>query len=107
MSTLTEKIFKAYDIRGIYPTDINEENVVDVVRAIYKFFAKSLGKRNFSVVLGRDMRIASPSLHEKAKETLVKSGATVIDIGLVSTPSAYFSVIHYKYDTAIDRKSVV
>jgi len=95
------KIFKAYDIRGIYPGQINEGVMEDIMRAIYTFLAEEIGKKDFSIVLGRDMRLSSPALHEIAKETLKKSGAHVIDIGLVSTPTVYFSVKQYDYDAGI------
>ncbi len=99
---INPKIFKAYDIRGIYPEEINEENFENIVRAIYTFFSKSLHKKNFSAVLGRDMRISSPALFEVAKKTLVASGATVIDIGLSATPTFYYAVIKGQYDVGID-----
>lgn len=95
------KIFKSYDIRGIYPTDINEENVVPIIRAIYKFFLKDSSKKSLKVVLGRDMRISSPSLFEKASQALIDAGAIVIDIGLSSTPTVYFAVSNYDYDAGI------
>ncbi|QQS43627.1 phosphomannomutase/phosphoglucomutase [Candidatus Roizmanbacteria bacterium] len=95
------KIFKAYDIRGIYPAQINEEVMEDIMRAIYTFLAEEIGKKDFSIVLGRDMRLSSPALHEIAKETLKKSGAHVIDVGLVSTPTVYFTVKQYDYDAGI------
>lgn len=98
---VNDAIFKAYDIRGIYPKDINKENIVTIVKAIYTFFLKDLGKNKISVVLGRDMRVSSPSLFEAAKKTLVESGASVVDVGLVSTPTFYFAVQHYDYDTGI------
>lgn len=99
--TMDPKIFKAYDIRGIYPDDINEENVVQIVKAIYTFFSQKLGKKDFTVVLGQDMRTSTPSLFKKALDTLVNLGANVIDVGLVSTPTFYFAVSHYGYDTGI------
>ncbi|MCL5784023.1 MAG: phosphomannomutase/phosphoglucomutase [Patescibacteria group bacterium] len=94
-------IFKSYDIRGIYPDEINEENIVPIVRAIYKFFLDSAGKNSLKIVLGRDMRISSPSLFEKASQALVEAGAEVIDIGLSSTPTFYFAVLNYSYDGGI------
>jgi len=94
-----EKIFKSYDIRGIYPDEINEENIVPIVRAIYKFFLQSSGSSTpLKIVIGRDMRLSSPILFEKASETLVEIGANVIDIGLTSTPTFYFAVLNYGYD---------
>jgi phosphomannomutase len=94
-------IFKAYDIRGIYPSEINEENIVTITQAIYQFFTKKNSGKALSVVLGRDMRTSSPSLFEIAKETLLTAGANIIDVGLVSTPTFYFSVFHYGYNAGI------
>ncbi len=95
---IPEHIFKSYDIRALYPEEINEESIVPIVRSIYAFFLKKSGKTNPTVVLGRDMRTSSPSLHDVVIDTLIKMGANVVDVGLVSTPTFYFSVNHYKYD---------
>lgn len=102
MADLNPKIFKAYDIRAIYPTEINEENIVNIVKATYSFFRKkNPSKKPLNIVLGYDMRTSSPSLYPIAKQTLIEMGAHVIDIGLISTPSFYFSVFHYGYDAGI------
>ena len=101
MFSVPDHIFKAYDIRGIYPTEINEKNIEEIIKGIYSFFVRDLKKENLNVALGRDMRVSSPSLFKIAKNTLLSLGATVIDIGLVSTPTFYFSVLHYKYDSGI------
>jgi phosphomannomutase len=99
---IPEKIFKSYDIRGIYPTEVNEEIFPQVVTAIYAFFTKDfLEDKQFQIVVGRDMRTSSPELFDLAKQTLVDLGAEVIDVGLVSTPTFYFSVFHYGYDAGI------
>ena len=79
---IDSSIFKAYDIRGIYPTQINEECMEDIIRGIYTFLSNSIGKRDITIVIGHDMRLSSPSLHKIAVETLQKLGAQVIDIGL-------------------------
>lgn len=94
-------IFKAYDIRGIYPSQINEENYPTIIKAIYTFFVQDLKKENLTIVLARDMRVSSPSLFELAKKTLVEMGATVVDIGLASTPTFYYAVANYGYDAGI------
>lgn len=97
-----EKIFKSYDIRGIYPEELNEKNIIPIVRAIYKFFLESSeSKGPLKIVLGRDMRVSSPALFEKATQALVEVGAEVIDVGLVSTPTFYFAVNNYSYDCGI------
>jgi len=98
---INPKIFKNYDIRGIYPTDINENNFSPVIKSIFNYFIGKLKKQSLTVVLGRDMRLSSPVLFKIAKKTLIEMGADVIDIGLSSTPSVYFSVLHYKYDVGI------
>lgn len=99
--TIPEHIFKSYDIRGIYPDEINEENIVTIVQAVYAFFSQKLHKDTVTVALGLDMRTSSPSLFEAAKNALIDCGAQVIDLGLVSTPTFYFAVSHYKYETGI------
>lgn len=94
-------IFKAYDIRGIYPTDINEENFAPIIKAAYKFFHDTIEKKPFTVVLAYDMRLSGPQLLDVAKKTLLDMGANIIDIGQVSTPTFYFAVWHYGYDCGI------
>lgn len=101
MADIDPKIFKAYDIRGIYPEQLNETNIVDILRAIYKFFHDSIGKEQPTVVLAYDMRLSGPQLYAAAKRTLVEMGAKVIDAGQLSTPSFYFTVFHYAYDCGI------
>lgn len=78
-------IFKAYDIRGIYPTDLDEEIAYRVGRA----FAVLLAARR--VVVGRDMRLSGPSLMAAVMRGLTDQGADVLDIGMVSTDQYYFA----------------
>lgn len=99
--TINPSIFKAYDIRGLYPKDINEENIVEITKSIYTFLTRDLGKKRLEVVLGRDARLSSPSLSQVVKNTLVKMGATVVDIGVSSTPTVYFATLHHKYDAGL------
>lgn len=97
-----ESIFKSYDIRGTYPDQINEENVVTATRAIFAFFRQQLPDIDqLTVVVGRDMRSSSPALFKAVTETLVELGAHVIDPGLVSTPTFYYAVFTGGYDTGI------
>jgi len=96
---INPSIFKGYDIRGIYPTDLNEEIIVPVTKAIYAFFHKEKPENEpLTIVVGTDMRTSSPSLTKIAIQTLVDLGAQVIDIGIVSTPTFYFAVSHYNYE---------
>ena len=95
-------IFKGYDIRAIYPTDINEENIIPIVKAIYTFLIRDhTGKKPFTIVVGTDMRTSSPSLTKIAINTLIDLGANIIDIGIVSTPTFYFAVSYYGYEAGI------
>lgn len=99
---IPEEIFKSYDIRGIYPTQINEENAVPITKAIYKLFQEKLGKATtLRIALGYDMRLSTPKLFDAISKTLIYLGAEVIDLGLVSTPTLYFAVFNYKYDGGI------
>lgn len=102
MTLPPEAIFKSYDIRGTYPDQINEENVVPATRAIFKFIQdKFPEKEEITVVVGRDMRSSSPGLFKSVTETLVELGAHVIDPGLVSTPTFYYAVFSGGYDSGI------
>jgi phosphomannomutase len=85
-------IFKAYDIRGIYPVDINE----DVARAIGRAYVAYLGARRIAV--GRDMRLASPSIAAAFIEGALEQGADVVDYGLIATDMLYFAVARDGHD---------
>lgn len=94
-----EKIFKSYDIRGVYPDEINEEFAVVITRAIYKLLQTQLKTdESLTIAVGRDMRLSSPAIFEAVSKTLVKLGAKVIDLGIVSTPTFYYAVFKNKYD---------
>ncbi|MBI2595872.1 phosphomannomutase/phosphoglucomutase [Candidatus Daviesbacteria bacterium] len=96
-----ESIFKSYDIRGVYPTQLNEQVLPVIISSIYSFFQSKLGEKQLSIALGRDMRLSSPSLFKIASKTLVDLGADVVDIGLVATTTFYFAVHKYRYDGGI------
>ena len=85
-----ESIFKAYDIRGIYPEALNE----DVARKIGRAYVNYLGLSGSRVVVGRDMRLSSDTLEEAFIRGVTETGADVLDIGLVSTDALYFAVGH-------------
>ena len=77
-------IFRAYDVRGKYPGQINEDAAYLIGRA----FATIHGG---TVVVGGDSRISTPALKESIIRGLVDSGADVVDIGMVPTPAIYFA----------------
>ncbi|MCX7881335.1 MAG: phosphomannomutase/phosphoglucomutase [Patescibacteria group bacterium] len=98
---INPKIFKAYDIRGLYPEDLNEKNFPLIIKGIYSFFVKEIKKDQLKIVLSRDMRLSSPTLFKIAEKTLLKMGAKIIDIGLASTPTFYFAILKEKVDCGI------
>lgn len=99
---IPEEIFKSYDIRGTYPDQLNEENVVPITKATYAHFLENIpGKKTLTVAIGRDMRLSSPALFEAISKTLVEMGANVVDFGIVPTTSLYYGVFKYKYDSGI------
>lgn len=85
---MDESIFKAYDIRGTYPDQINEAAAKRIAGA-YATFLKLEGK---TVAIGRDVRLSSPSLQKAVIEGLTEAGANVIDIGDGPTELIYFAV---------------
>lgn len=89
MSTVSPAIFKAYDIRGLSPGEIDAR----IARRIGAAFVRFTGARVIAV--GRDMRETSPALTEAAIAGIRSQGADVVDLGLVSTPIFYFGVAGY------------
>lgn len=88
-------IFKAYDIRGVYPSELNEESAYRIGRAFVKFLKVK------EVVVGRDMRLSSDSLFEALSRGITDEGANVIDIGMVTTPMLYFGIANYGHESGI------
>ena len=78
-------IFKAYDIRGIYPTELNEEAAYGIGRAFATFLKAE------EVIVGRDMRLSGPAQFEAVTRGLMEQGADVVNIGMVSTDQFYFA----------------
>jgi phosphomannomutase len=93
-------IFKAYDIRGLYPEQVDEEAAWKIGHATAQFLRSLLhgfarGQANAqSLVVGRDMRTHSPKLAQALMEGMTGSGANVIDIGMIDTPQIYFAINH-------------
>lgn len=94
-------IFKAYDIRGIYPHQLNEDITYRIGRAYSKLLATENPDKKLQVVVGHDMRLSSPSLKTALVAGLLDSGVDVVEIGLASTPTFYFATAFYGYDGGI------
>jgi phosphomannomutase len=83
---LDPKVFKAYDVRGLYQTELDE----DGARAIGRAYVEQFSPRRIAV--GRDMRLSSPSMAAAVMDGAAAAGAEVLDIGLVGTEMLYFAV---------------
>jgi phosphomannomutase len=83
---LDPKVFKAYDVRGVYPTELDEEGAYAVGRAYVEHFEPR------RIAVGRDMRVSSPSMQRAVMEGAADEGADVLDLGLVGTEMVYFAV---------------
>lgn len=98
---INPKIFKAYDIRGVYQVDFDEALAYQLGLAFATLRRQETGQSNLKLVVARDMRLSSPSLHQQVIKGMVAGGVDVVDIGLASTPTFYFAVAHYGYDGGI------
>jgi len=96
MSNLNPNIFKAYDVRGLYPEDINEEVAFSVAKALVEFLRNKGEFSGQPIIVGRDARNSSDSLYDAVSEGLVSEKADVIDVGTVSTTLFYWAIINQK-----------
>ncbi|CAN5320652.1 phosphomannomutase/phosphoglucomutase [soil metagenome] len=85
-------IFKAYDIRGIYPTTINEEIAYKIAQG-YVNYVKPTGE----ILVGRDVRLHSTDIQVAVMKGLTDAGINVIDVGLISTDMCYYGVGNFGY----------
>ncbi len=88
-------IFKAYDVRGVYPSELSEKDAKRVGMAYGTLI------NGGTVVVGRDGRASSPSLQEAVIEGLVETGCHVLNIGLVATPVLYYAVKRLRADGGV------
>jgi phosphomannomutase len=88
-------IFKANDIRAIYPDQLNEEAAQSIGAAAVRRFGAS------QVVVGRDMRLSSPALHDALVDGITAQGADVVDLGMVSIDEVYFASGQYRYPLGV------
>jgi phosphomannomutase len=87
-------IFKAYDIRGLYGSEMDEGTAHAVGRAFARVLGRLRGKdpHELSVGLGRDMRLTAPKMAEELRDGLIFEGANVLDAGEIGTEMLYFLV---------------
>ena len=93
--TINPAIFKAYDVRGLYPSEINEE----AARLIGRGFVAYLGAKRIAV--SRDMRLSSPSVAQAFIDGATEQGADVVDYGMMGTDMLYFAVARDGHDGGV------
>jgi phosphomannomutase len=92
---LDPKVFKAYDVRGIYPTELDEEGAYAVGRAFVEQFAPK------QIAVGHDMRLSSPAMAAALIRGAVDAGCDVLDLGLVGTEMLYLAVGDLELDGGV------
>ncbi|MEM2929704.1 MAG: phosphomannomutase/phosphoglucomutase [Thermoproteota archaeon] len=94
---LKDEVFRAYDIRGVYGSSLFEEDA----RLVGLGFASYLGGEGRRIALGWDVRRSSNSLASALIDGIISTGANVISLGLIPTPTVYFAIIHWNLDGGV------
>ncbi len=92
MQTIDQTVFKAYDVRGLYPSQINEDLAHQIGRAFVAFLE---AKR---IAVSRDMRVSSPTLSAAFIDGAQTQGADVVDFGMLATDMLYYAVARDHFD---------
>jgi len=95
-SNINKTIFRAYDVRGIYPQDLSREAAFKIAKAFAKIFP--FAKK---IVLARDTRLSSPRLFDAIVKALTDADVKIVDIGIAPDSLFYFSIFNYKLDGGI------
>jgi len=90
------KVFKAYDVRGIYPSELDEEGAYAIARGYVEEFEPK------AIAIGRDMRLSSPAMATAAIHGAADGGADVLDVGMIGTEMVYFAVGSLGLDGGIE-----
>jgi phosphomannomutase len=93
---LDPKVFKAYDVRGIYPSELDEEGAHAIGRAYVEQFEPR------EIAVGHDMRLSSPPMAQAVIDGAVAGGANVRALGLVATEMLYFAVGELELDGGVE-----
>ena len=90
--SINSSIFKAYDVRGLYPSEVNEEAAREIGRGFVHYLK---AKR---IAVSRDMRLSSPSVAQAFIDGAMAQGAEVVDYGMMGTDMMYFAVARDQHD---------
>src|SRR6266571_2119087 len=93
--TVDPSIFKAYDVRGVYGENLNEEVAYRIGRAAAQYLNVS------DIAVGRDMRLSSPQIAAALIRGITDQGANAVDLGLTPTDGLYFAVGKFNYPAGI------
>jgi len=94
-------IFKAYDIRGIYPHEINGDIAYAIARGYVTLLLEKNSRESLRIAIASDMRASSDELKQQFIRGLLDSGIDVDDIGMLSTPTFYYAVAYFGYDGGV------
>ncbi len=83
---LDPKVFKAYDVRGVHPGELDEDGAYAIARAYVEQFEPT------TIAVGRDMRLSSPAMQEAFVRGASEAGAHVLDVGMIGTEMLYYAV---------------
>lgn len=92
---LDPAVFKAYDVRGLYPTELDEDGAYRIGRAYVEHFEPR------TIAVGRDMRLSSPAMAAAVMNGAADGGADILDLGLVGTEMVYYAVGELELDGGI------
>jgi phosphomannomutase len=100
---ISDIIFHAYDVRGIYPNELNEETTYKIGQALVQFLSSKFEIQNpkLRIVVGRDCRLSSPKIFKAFAQGVIEQGTNVIDLGLVPTDAVYFALNFLDADAAV------
>ena len=98
---INPNIFKAYDIRGKFPKELDIEGAKKIGNAVAAFLARKYKKRVLTLIVGADVRTSSPVLKKALIDGITLQGSSVIDIGTVTTPLFYFLLQEYGPDGGV------
>jgi len=91
-----KSVFRAYDIRGVYPTELDEEGTYKIARAIVEYIHPK------KVAVGRDCRLSAPSIHQAVCQGFLDAGCEVTDIGMIATDTKCFVAGSMDFDVVIN-----
>lgn len=103
LENIDTSIFKAYDIRGIYPSQLDESLASLIAQSYLKIVSEKLGQdiKGLKILVCRDNRVASEPLMKEVIKIFLEYGVDIYDMGLMSINDYYFAMGHYKYDGGI------